>query len=192
MARFSINQSDDWHVVYGNQDVRGWPVQDAAGETVGHVSDLIADTDSKLVETVELDNGTEYPARDVELGDGVVFLEGVPEEAAGSEPVVKIYDEAAVRRREEGGATGFAKYEPGFREHYSTTYGETEKEYGHFHPAYRLGYDYGMLDGYRDREWNAVESEIQSDYEDRYGKGTWGDVSEAARHAFRRARTVGR
>ena len=197
MGRISINRSDDWHVEHDRQDIRGWAVHDAAGKRVGRVRDLVADTDSKLVETVVLDDNEEYPARDIEISydDKVVYLEGThaaerEEEGAEAEPVVKAYSDAGVRRREAGAATGFAAHEPVFREHYRETYTEGEHEYGQFHPAYRLGYDYGVDQEHRGRDWGDVKDRVRRDYEQRHGEGTWTRVKDAARHAFERARST--
>ena len=187
MARFSINKSDDWHVQNNGQDIRGWPAYDAAGAEIGHVSDLVADTESEVVETVVLNTGSEYPARDVELSDGAVYVEGFPEESAEAEPVVKVYDKAEIQERKPGSATGFDEYEPAFREHYETTGGKKEQEYSHYHPAYRVGYDFGMLDDYRGKSWDEAESDIRRHYEETYGEGTWDEVKGAARHAFEHA-----
>ena len=188
MARFSINKSHDWHVKHDDQDIRGWPAYDATGEAIGHVSDLVADTESGLVETIVLDNGSEYPAGDIELRNESVYVEGFSEERAEAEPVVKAYHKAEIREREQGSATGFARYEPAYREHYETTYTEEEREYSHFHPAYRVGYDFGMLDDYRDKTWNEAEPDVRRHYEETYGEGTWNEVKGAARHAFEHAR----
>ena len=197
MARRSLNDSGDWHTEHDDQDIRGWPVRREAGvgattpgeTTVGddapYVRDLIFDTESEMVETVVLDDGTEYPARDIEIGDGTVYLEGLPEE--GTESATKSYEEARMRRREGDTATGFAAHEPAFREHHETTYAEGEG-YGHYHPAYRLGYDYGIDDDYRNRDWSGVKSEVRRDYEEHYGEGTWDSVRDAAKHAFEHAR----
>lgn len=196
MGRISINQSDDWHVQHDRQDIRGWAVYDGSGERVGRVRDLVADTDSELVETVVLDNNEEYPAGDIEIGydDKVVYLEGVhhaerEEEGAEAEPVVKAYGDARIREREAGEAKGFAAHEPTFREHYRETYAEEEGDYGHFHPAYRVGYDYGTDTDHEGHDWDDVKGQVKSDYEKHHGEGTWDRVKDAARHAFERARS---
>lgn len=196
MGRISINQSGDWHVEHDRQDIRGWAVYDASGERVGRVRDLVADTNSELVETVVLDNNEEYPARDIEIGydDKVVYLEGVhaterKEEGAESEPVVKAYGDARVRERKAGETAGFAAHEPAYRKHYRETYTEGEREYGHYHPAYRVGYDYGTSEQYKGRDWDALKGDVRSDYEKHHGEGTWDRVKDAARHAFERARS---
>lgn len=92
---------DDWELVHPEQDIRGWPVHDASGDTIGRVDELLVSTDTELVELIRLEDGEEYPAKDIEIGDGVVYLRGErPEvEEDEDEPVVKVYDETRVRRK---------------------------------------------------------------------------------------------
>lgn len=100
MGRFKLSQTDDWEIENENQDIRGWTVRDAAGDDLGTVADLVANTDSERVERVVLDNGNEYAAADIELRDGVVYVEGGGEAAATETgPVVRTYDNARVLRR---------------------------------------------------------------------------------------------
>lgn len=100
MGRFALSQSDEWQLEHEDQDIRGWPVRDAAGSDLGTVTDLIAHTDSERVESLVLDSGDEYPARDVELRDGVVYVAGsIEETGTEAEPVVKTYENARVARR---------------------------------------------------------------------------------------------
>lgn len=194
MGRLSINKNDEWHVAHDRQDIRGWVVRDASGKTVGRVRDLIADTDSGLVESVLLDNGEEIPASTIEIGygDKIVYLasaHAARHVKEGGETASEAYRDTRIRQREHGEAKGFARHEPTFREHYRATYGEGEREYGQYHGAYRIGYDYGTDAGYQNRDWDAIEGEIRKDYETRHGEGTWDRVKEAARHAFADARS---
>lgn len=192
MGRVSINENDEWHVEHNRQDVRGWVVHDASGKSVGRVRDLIAETDSGLVESIVLDTGEEFPASTVEIGydDQVVHLasaHAAQKAKEGGESMPEAYRAARIRKREHGEAKGFARHEPAFREHYRGTYGDSE--YGQYHSAYRMGYDYGTDARYKNREWDAVHGEIRKDYETRHGEGTWDRVKDAARHAFAKARS---
>lgn len=99
MGRFTLSQSDDWKLENEDQDIRGWTVRDAADNNLGTVVELIADTESEHVESIVLDNGNEYPASDIELRDGVVYVAGIGDErATEAEPVVRTYDNARVHR----------------------------------------------------------------------------------------------
>ncbi len=100
MGRFALSQSDDWQLENQDQDIRGWTVRDADGNDLGTVTELIASTESEQVETLVLDTGEEYPASDVALHDGVVYVEGIAEDLGTEvEPVIRTYDNARVARR---------------------------------------------------------------------------------------------
>ena len=111
MGRLSINENDDWHVEHDRQDIRGWVVHDASGKTVGRVRDLIADTESGLVESIVLDNGEELPASTIEIGYGDKVVHLASAHAArhakeGGETAPEAYSKARIRRREHGDAKG--------------------------------------------------------------------------------------
>ncbi len=74
MARAPLSQLNDWELVNEDQDIRGWPVEDQAGNRLGTVREMIVDTDTEQVEMIVLDNGAEYPNDDIELGNGAVYL----------------------------------------------------------------------------------------------------------------------
>lgn len=103
-----LSKLHDYELVHPEQDIRGWEVKDASGTTIGRVDDLLVSTDTELVEVIRLSDGEEYPASEIELGDRVVRLQGKRATGTGdSEPVVKVYDDARVRRRQgETGSTG--------------------------------------------------------------------------------------
>lgn len=185
MGRFNLSEADDWELEDESQDVRGWTVRDATGTDLGTVTELIANTDSKRVESIVLDTGDEYPARDVELRDGVVYVEGLGEEI-GTEagPVVKTYDRARVLRNEDARA-----WEELSREHYNANYAGTEYDYYFYEPAYRYGYIYGASPEYQKRRFVDLENEMRRNYEEEHGEGTFEHVKEAVRHAFHRARS---
>lgn len=101
MARERLSKTDDWELVHTEQDIRGWRAVDASGGELGTVEDLTLDTEAKLVESITLDSGAEYPASEIEIGDEVVYVEGTGS-YEDEEPVVRVYDDTEVRRREEG------------------------------------------------------------------------------------------
>ncbi len=109
MGRISINENDDWQVEHDRQDIRGWTVQDSSGKTIGRVRDLIADTDSGVVETIVLDNGEEFPANTVDVGydDEIVHLASAHAarhaQDRGSMP--EAYRDTRIRKRDHGSST---------------------------------------------------------------------------------------
>jgi uncharacterized protein (TIGR02271 family) len=74
MTRAPMSRLDEWQLENDDQDIRGWPVLDAHGATVGTVTELIGDTDSGYVESIVLDTGAELNTDQIELRDGVVLL----------------------------------------------------------------------------------------------------------------------
>lgn len=202
-----LSKLHDYELVHPEQDIRGWDVIDASGSKVGRVDDLLVSTDTELVELIRLSNGEEYPAREIEIGDRVVHLRRNRATGTGdSEPVVKVYDDARVRRTQgETGAAGAAgataagtgartgadydAHRDDFRGHYKSHYGSAGNDYDYYEPAYRHGYSYASNDAYKGRDWNTVEPEMRRSYEERHGTGTWDKVKDAARHAFDRGRS---
>ena len=91
MSHFELSSSNDWELVHEEQDIRGWEVRDAKDRILGVVDDMIVNTNTEYVDTIRLKDGTEYPARNIHIGDGIVYIEGV--EMAGVESVVKVYDD---------------------------------------------------------------------------------------------------
>jgi hypothetical protein len=77
MTRAPLSQLADWQLENRDQDIRGWPVQDEAGNTVGTVREMIGNTDVQYVDAIVLDNGAEIPTSDIAIGGGVVYLRSV-------------------------------------------------------------------------------------------------------------------
>lgn len=72
--RERLRNLQDWKLSEQDKDIRGWMLRSEDGRQIGQIRDMIADTDSKRVESVVLDNGTELPVRDIEIrGDDVVL-----------------------------------------------------------------------------------------------------------------------
>ena len=90
------------------RDIRGWPVQDEAGNRVGTVDDLLLNTDTEVVDMVVLDNGEMYLVDNVRVGVEVVSLAGT---AATSDAADT--DELRVQRSEEELRAGTREREAG-------------------------------------------------------------------------------
>ena len=74
MAHVSLSDTADWHLADDAEDVRGYDVVDATGARLGRVAELVADTATKTVSTVLLDDGTGVPAVALTVGDGVLTV----------------------------------------------------------------------------------------------------------------------
>lgn len=82
MTRAALSTLDDWELEFGDQDVRGWPIQDASGSQLGTVQDMIVNTDTEFVDALLTDDGREIPVSEIQIGDhSVLYRAG---SAAGS------------------------------------------------------------------------------------------------------------
>ncbi len=70
----ALSQLPSWELDHPDEDVRGWLMLDESGKTLGRVSDLIVDTDTRYVAQVVLTDGRKFPAYDVYIEDAAVRL----------------------------------------------------------------------------------------------------------------------
>lgn len=76
-----------WNLDHKQEDIRGWPLRDAAGRPLGTVSELAIDTDTRRLSHIILADGRRYAAHDVILGDRYLTLDRrSTEPAPKSEP----------------------------------------------------------------------------------------------------------
>jgi hypothetical protein len=85
-----------------------------------------------------------------------------------------------------GRGLGYDAYASDFRNDYQTRYGTSGVAYEQVEPAYRYGYDMANDPRYRGRDWNAVQNDLQRDWETRQ-PGTWSRFSNSVRYAWDRA-----
>jgi len=80
-----------------------------------------------------------------------------------------------------------------YRTHWTNTYKATGTEYDDLAPAYRYGTEMRNDVRYRNRDWSAVENDLRSDWDTRYGKdgaSTWDKMKDAVRHGWDRGTGV--
>ena len=94
----------------GEPDIRGWPVEDGAGNRAGTVDDLLLNTETELVDAIALDSGEKYPIDEVEIGDKSVYLLGVVGDADTADTDE---EELRVQRSEEELRAGTREREAG-------------------------------------------------------------------------------
>jgi len=75
-----------------------------------------------------------------------------------------------------------------FRRDYNSRYASTGADYNTYAPAYRYGYDLANDPRYSGREWNEIETNVRSDWDNR-GIGAWDRFKDSVRYAWDRART---
>jgi uncharacterized protein (TIGR02271 family) len=83
---------------------------------------------------------------------------------------------------------GIETYEADFRQHHTLTFASSGGAYADYEPAYRYGYTLGTDERYRDRDWSALESDAQRDWEARQA-GTWDRYKDAIRYGWEKVRT---
>ena len=95
-----LSELDDWDLVYEEQDVRGLSARDTSGNEIGKVDDLIANTDTQLIEFVRLDDGREFPTADIRITEDAVYINGVVDDVEGAVPeTVRVYEDVKLNQR---------------------------------------------------------------------------------------------
>jgi uncharacterized protein (TIGR02271 family) len=84
-------------------------------------------------------------------------------------------------------ARGFDTYATEFRRHHTTTFAGSGMHYEDYEPAYRYGYDLGMHEHYRSRDWGALEADARRDWETHH-PGTWERFKAAIRYGWDKVR----
>ena len=184
MARVALTNTGDWELKFEDQDVRGYEAVDADGNHVGEVDAMIVDTDERRVDAIRLEDGTEYPAKDISIGDGVVFLTTiVPDESRES---VTVYDDYGhVTQRERVADGDYDSYAGDFRTHHGETF--DDGDFDLYEPAYRYGFDAAHTDTNRHRTYSDAEVDLESDYTRKYPDSDYRSMRDAIRYGYSRA-----
>ena len=196
MSRIALSDAGDWKLEFpDDQDIRGYPALDADGNRVGIVDTMIVDTDEERVDAILLDDGTEYPAADLSIGDNVVHLTTV--HAAGAQSAeggtVTVYgDSGKVVRREQVEDGDFDAHADAFRTHYESSYGTSGGAYDDYEPAYRYGFDTAHDDSYRNRPYQDVEDDLRTGYGTAYADRDFDADRDAVRYGYTRAQHTDR
>ena len=196
MSRVALSQTGSWKLKDAHQDVRGCRAVDSAGTTVGLVDAMIVDTDAERVDTIVLEDGREFAARDITISeDGntvVLNTVGAATATADAEPPesVTTFDDyghvvarAAVDDFDE---EHLADHADAFRTHHGTAYASTS--YDEYEPAYRYGFESAYGADYRDRVFADVEDDLRSGYSAR----DYDADRDAIRYGYSRAQTGNR
>lgn len=78
-----------------------------------------------------------------------------------------------------------------YRTHYeSSPTRKADRTYDHVRPAYHLGHLAAHNPDYRDREWDAVERDLQKGWASDTTRGEWTSVRDYAREGYTRGRTT--
>jgi uncharacterized protein (TIGR02271 family) len=80
--------------------------------------------------------------------------------------------------------TGLGVNDEDFRRHYQSTYGSAGDSYDTYRPGYHYGYQMANDPRYKGRSWDDVESDLRSDYGQRYPNSTWDRMKGSVRYGW--------
>lgn len=187
MSRTLLNNTGDWELVNGSQDIRGFKAIDGLGDQIGVVASLIVDTDAEIVSSIVLDSGAEIPAFDITIGDGVVYLAGAIPGAATVPEIPEALVHHRVVRREVVPVTASDAHADDFRAHHAVQ--QAEAGYDAIEAAYRYGYAAAHDEAHRNRAYPDAEAALRGTYP----AGRDFDAErEAVRYGYDRAQNAGR
>jgi len=105
---------------------------------------------------------------------------------------VKGYSPAEATTRAEmhssSSANTFDAYATDFRSNFTTKYGSRGYSYDRYEPAYRYGYTLANDKRYTGKDWAAIESEAQREWEKNHQGTAWEDFKDSIRYAWDRVR----
>ncbi len=71
-----------------------------------------------------------------------------------------------------------------FRNDFSQRYGNSGADYDTYAPSYQYGYDMANDPRYRGRSFDEVESDLRTDYGNRYPNSTWERMKDSVRYGW--------
>ena len=92
---------------------------------------------------------------------------------------VRVYGHAAAPAFDDDGAD--------FRADHATRHGTQGGSYDDYDPAYRYGHGLAADARFQGRDWDDIEAEVRSDWQQRHPDGAWERFKGAVRHAWARA-----
>ena len=143
---------------------------------------MIVDTDQERVDAFVFSDGTEYPARDLSIGDGVVYATAETVKGARLASDRDDFGTVTANDRTEYHDDVVVGYDPDYRAHYGEAYGESGRGYdSDVVHAYRYGTESAYHDDYQTRTYTDAEPDLESGYLARYGD------RDAVRYVYNRA-----
>ncbi len=189
MSRIALSDAGEWKLEFpDSQDIRGFRALDADGNAVGTVDTMIVNTEQKRVDAVVLEDGTEYPASDLSIGEGVVYLTTVSVGPSGVNSSVRVYgDDGQVIRRVAVEDGDYDAHTDAFRTHYGSSYADADGTYDDLEPAYRYGYESAHGDQNRNRPFVDAADDLRTEYGTRHGDRDYDADMDAIRYGYTRA-----
>ena len=188
MSRISLSNTGSWKLKHDAQDVRGCKAVDAAGNTVGRVDAMIVDTDLERVTSIVLEDGQEFPAESIAIGEdgNVVYLEGVADDH--DDESVTIYDDyghVVERETVDFDDAHYDEHVSAFQNHHAAAYAGTS--YDDYDPAYRYGFESAYDSSYRNRSYLDAEGDLRTGYGSRYADRDYDADRDAVQYGYSRA-----
>ncbi len=84
-------------------------------------------------------------------------------------------------------ATG--NFDDDFRTHYETNYANRGDSFENHHKAYEYGYGLNNDSRYQNKDWSAIESQIQNDWEGE-NPNTWNSYRDSVQYGWNKSRTT--
>ena len=190
MSRIALSHTGDWTLEFPeDQDVRGYRVVDHDGDGTGlTVEDMIVNTDLGMVDALIFSDGTEYPARDVSIGEGVVYATAGTVEGARHAGTIDGFGTAVPNARRAYDDDVVVSYDPDYRAHHATAYGDDRSYDDDLVHAYRYGTESAYHDDHRNRPYADAEADLGSGYLARHPDRDFDADRSAIRYGYNRAR----
>jgi uncharacterized protein (TIGR02271 family) len=92
--------------------------------------------------------------------------------------------EVNVENLSEGSTRTRSDYDDDFRRDFQSRYASTGGNYDEYAPAYQYGYQAASDPRYQGRSWDQVESDLRSDYGQRYPSSAWERFKDSIRYGW--------
>jgi uncharacterized protein (TIGR02271 family) len=82
------------------------------------------------------------------------------------------------------GGADMERFRTGWRGHYQSQFARSGNKYEHYEPAYQFGHSLRSEPRYRDYDWERLEPEARSTWEQRNPGSPWAQVKDAVRYLW--------
>lgn len=190
VSRIALSNTGDWKLKFSDeQDVRGYRVLDkASAETGLTVEDMIVDTDQEMVDAVVFSDGTEYPARDLSIGEGVVYATADEIEGTRHAGSIDGFGSTVAHSGHEYSDDVIVSYDADYRGHYEDAYADSGRTYDDVAAAYGYGTETAYHDDFRNRGYLDAEADMRTGYTTRHSDRDFDADRAAIRYGYNRAR----
>ena len=142
-----------------------------------------------MVDALILSDGTEYPARDISIGDGVVYATTVDVEGTRLARDIDGYGRVQPHDADAYHDDVIVGYDPDYRTHHASAYSASGRGYDDdLAHAYRYGTETAYHDDFRNRPYADAEVDLRTGYTTRYADRDFDADREAVRFGYNRAR----